>query len=182
MLPKAGPGTEIKWSNSSPAVRLAMLEEVVKAGQLVAGVSACVMEKGWANPAHASRGTNIRYNYAARIAMEKGGLFLPERKKRIILTIDQRNIAATDSMREHLETLKDLGELCCDVELRAGDSQEMEALQAVDFVAGAITAAYTTGEWKYVNFLKRGGITFAIRAPGWKRGKNKAGTLEPFPI
>lgn len=155
--------TELKWSNSNPGIRLAMIEQIVAAGDLVAGVSACVVEKGWINVAHASRKSDIRYNYAARLAMERGGLFVRDRSKRLTLTVDHRNVRATESMKEHLDLLRASGELCCDVSLRSGDSQRVPELQAADFAVGAIYAAYSGKDWTYLNALRRNSLPVDIR-------------------
>ncbi len=153
---------ELKWSNSSPKIREAMIEQIVAAGELVAGVSACVVEKGWINAEHARRKSDVRYNYAARLAMEQGGLFAKDRAKRVALTVDHRNVRATESMKEHLDLLRASGELCCDVSLRSGDSQRVPELQAADFAVGAIYAAYSGKDWKHLNAL-RNGLPVAIR-------------------
>lgn len=162
-LGRKSPKGELKWSTSQPEVRLAMIDEICRAGELVAGVSAAVLEKRWINQEHAKRKPDIRYNFAARIAMEQGGLFDKEKAKRLILTIDQRNPRATESMREHLELLSMSGALCCNVTLRSRDSQGSPQLQAADFAVGAIYSAYALNEWRYFNRLKAGGVQFDLR-------------------
>lgn len=162
-LGRKSPKGELKWSTSRPEIRMAMLDEICKAGELVAGVSAAVLDKRWINQVHAKRKPDIRYNFAARIAMEKGGLFEREKAKRLTLTIDQRNPRATESMREHLELLSMGGALCCNVSLRSQDSQENPQLQAADFAVGAIYSAYAHGEWRYLNRLKAGGVEVDLR-------------------
>lgn len=142
---------------------MAMIDEICKAGELVAGVSAAVLDKRWINQEHAKRKPDIRYNFAARIAMEKGGLFEVTRAKRLTLTIDQRNPRATESMREHLDLLSLSGALCCNVTLQSKDSQRSPQLQAADFAVGAVYSAYSSGEWRYLNRLKAGGLEVALR-------------------
>lgn len=140
-----------------------MLDEICRGKDLVAGVSAAVLDKNWINEAHAKRSSDVRYNFAARIAMEQGRLFRPDAAKRLVLTIDQRNPRATESMREHLDLLSLDGSLCCDVTLRANDSERSPQLQAADFAVGAIYAAYAHNQWRYVNLLKAAGIPMALR-------------------
>lgn len=158
-----------------PCGQISVLNEISELGDLVAGVSACAMRKEWIDERHARAESNLRYNYSARFALEKGGLFDPAQKKRVTLTIDQRNLRATESMRGHLKILREAGELCCDVDLKSGNSQRVSGLQGVDFVAGAIAVACDREEWKYVNVLKKRSIPVLIRQPGWKKKKDQAG-------
>lgn len=163
LLGRGSPKGEMKWSGSRPEVRMAMMDEICGESSLVAGISAAVLDKRWINAMHAARKPDVRYNFAARIAMEKGGLFEKEKAKRLVVTIDQRNPRATDSMREHLELLALDGALCCDVTVRGKDSEQCPQLQAADFAVGAIYTAYSRGEWKYLNRLKAAGIEVVLR-------------------
>lgn len=159
---RSGKG-ELKWSTSSPAVRLAMIEEICREKALVAGVSAAVIDKLWINEEHGRRPANVRYNFAARFALEEGGLFEPTKSKRLILTVDERDPLATKSITEYLDRLRGRGDLCCTVTVRGRDSQQCPQLQAADFAVGAIYAAYAQRDFQYLNALERGGVLLSLR-------------------
>jgi hypothetical protein len=74
-LGRHSPLNEMKWSQSSDSVRTEVIRQIVREAPGVAGVSACVIDKQWINTKLARRREEVRYNYALRFALEKGGLF-----------------------------------------------------------------------------------------------------------
>lgn len=163
-LGKGAPLNELKWSLSSPAVRWAVVEQIRRERHQVSGISAVAMDKGWINPAHAQRSGDVRYNYAVRLALEKGNLFGPlQRGRRIKLTVDARNARATASLAEYVSVLAAGGELCCELTVRGADSLRTPQLQAADFVAGTIFSAYARDDWKFLNAIKDAGIEVSLR-------------------
>jgi hypothetical protein len=156
---------ELKWSQSSERVKLAVVAEIASESHWVEGISACVIEKGWINPRLAQRSEVTRYNYAVRLALEKGDLLSPmARGRRISLTIDARNRRATETLSEYVALLMDSGELPCSVELKADDSARCPQIQVADFVIGAIYTGYANGDWRYLNTLKKAGIEVNLRS------------------
>ncbi len=155
---------EMKWSQSSARVRMAVINQIAREASHIVGISACVIDKQWANATLGRRREEVRYNYAVRLALEKGGLFAASaRRRRIELTIDARNRRATDTLTEYVQLLMSNDELSCVVTVSAGDSARSPQLQAADFVIGSIYAAYSHGDWQYLNALKGGGITVELR-------------------
>jgi len=158
--------SELKWSNSNDALRRRVIGEIGRERAQVVGVSAAVIQKSWIDARLASRREEIRYNYAVRFAMEKGGLFDESAEgKRILLTIDARNRRATSRLREYIELFMENGDLRCSVQIDAADSAHLPQLQATDFVAGSIYAAYAHGQWSYLNQLRSAGIDMKLRVP-----------------
>lgn len=158
------PLNEMKWSRSSQKVRLAVIDEIAREASQIAGVSACVIDKQWINTTLARRREEVRYNYAVRLALEKGGLFAPSAtNRRIHLTIDARNRRATDTLTEYVQLLMANDEIPCVVDVVADDSARSPQLQAADFVIGSIYAAYAHGEWRYLNALRKRGIRVELR-------------------
>jgi len=163
-LGRHAPVNELKWSQSSDRVRLAVIEQICRESSQIAGVSAAVIDKRWINPSLARRREDVRYNYAVRLAMEKGGLFEPSKRgRRIQLTIDARNRRATETLTEYADLLMSSEDLACAVSVVAGDSQRIPQLQCADFVVGAIYAAYAHKEWTYFNVLRKAGIEISLR-------------------
>lgn len=162
-LGRHAPPNELKWSASRPAVRFAVLEQIVREAHMICGVSACVVDKPWINPTFAKRREEVRYNYAVRIAMEQGGLFDPSMQgRRVCLTVDARSRRATETLAEYVDLLSG-NELPCSLELVSDDSARSPQLQAADFVVGAIYSAYAHLEWQYLNFLRGSGILTELR-------------------
>ena len=122
------------------------------------------MEKGWISATHAQRRLDIRYNYAVKLALEKGNLFGPmQRGRRITLTVDARNARATASLAEYVEILTAGAEICCNLSVLGADSLKVPQLQAADFIAGAIHSAYGYGQWEYLNAIRNAGIEVSLR-------------------
>jgi hypothetical protein len=107
------PLNEMKWSKSSQKVRMAVIEQILREGSLISGISACVIDKTWMDKAFTKRREEVRYNYAVRLALQTGGLFATTAKRRIQLTIDARNRRATDILREYVELLMANEEISC---------------------------------------------------------------------
>lgn len=163
-LGRGAPLNELKWSGTSPAVRWAVIEEICRERQAVVGVSAVAMDKGWINPAHAQRSGDVRYNFAVRLALEKGNLLGPfQRGRRVTLTVDARNARATASLAEYVAILSAAGEIACELSVRGADSLGTPQLQAADFIAGAIYSAYARGDWRYLDALKAAKIEVSLR-------------------
>jgi hypothetical protein len=161
---------ELKWSQSSEAVRSAVIAQVVREASQIAGISACVIEKSWINDRLARRREEVRYNYAVRLALEKGLLFDEAAKgRRIHLMIDARNRRATETLTEYVRLLIANDELSCDMAVAANDSMKSPQLQAADFAVGAIYAAYAHNDWRYLNVLRRAGIRVELRSLKKKR-------------
>jgi hypothetical protein len=155
---------EMKWSSSSSSVREAVIEQIVRESSHIAGVSACAIEKSWINPSHAQRKPDVRYNFAAKIALEQGMLFDAGRPpKSLTLTLDARNRRATESMSEYLDLLERNGELCCRVKVRAEGSAKIPQLQIADFVVGSLYEAVAYGRWNAVRKLEQAGIVVNLR-------------------
>jgi Protein of unknown function (DUF3800) len=156
---------ELKWSQSSERVRAVVMEQIAREAPQIAGISACVIDKRWINTTLARRREVVRYNYAVRLAFEKGGLFSAStRGRRIHLTIDARNRRATETLSEYVQLLEASGDLACTIEVSSDDSARCPQLQAADFVIGAIYAAYAHEEWKYFDLLRNAGIAVKLRA------------------
>ncbi len=161
---------ELKWSNSNPELRAAVIEQICRERTHIVGVSGCVIHKTWFNEQFRSRHEEIRYNYAVRFAMEKAGMFETRaRGKRIALTIDARNQRATERLRQYLKQFEQNGMLACAVNLEAKDSAHHAQLQVVDFIAGAIYAAYAHDDWTYLNRLRDDKIEVSLRVPRKKK-------------
>jgi len=164
-LGRRAPANELKWSGSSERVRTAVIEQICRDAGQIAGISAAVIEKAWIQPRLARRKEDIRYNYAVRFAMEKGGLFDSScRGRRVRLTIDARNRRATETLSEYVALLRSNDELACDVTVSGADSARFPQLQVADFAVGAIYAAYAHKRWHYLNALKKAGIAVMLRA------------------
>jgi hypothetical protein len=158
-LGRHAPMNELKWSGNSEAVRIAVLEQILRESAQIQGVSACIVEKGWINTNYASRLEAKRYNYAVRFALEKGGLFdITAKGRKFTLIIDGRNARATTTLRDYISLLIMRGELPCELDIRAEGSERSPQLQATDHITGALFAAYAHGDWRYLNLLQRGGI------------------------
>jgi hypothetical protein len=163
-LGRHAPLNEMKWSQSSDRVRIEVIGQIVREASLVAGVSACVIDKQWINTTLARRREEVRYNYALRFALEKGGLFdASTRNRKIHLAIDARNRRATDTLIEYVELLMANEEIASTVTVTAYDSARSPQLQAADFVVGSIYSAYAHGDWRYLNALRDGGIRIELR-------------------
>jgi hypothetical protein len=163
-LGRHAPLNEMKWSQSSDRVRMAVIGQIVREASQIAGVSACVIDKQWISTTLARRREEVRYNYAVRFALEKGGLFVASAKgRRIHLAIDARNRRATDTLTEYVELLMANDEIPCIVGVTSDDSARRPQLQAADFVIGSIYSAYAHGDWRYLNALKDGGIRVELR-------------------
>lgn len=161
---------ELKWSNSGDHLRAAVIAEICAERRSIVGVSGCVIHKTWFNDQFRNRHEEIRYNYAVRFAMEKGGVFLPSASgKRIEMTIDARNRRATERMRRYLEQFQRSGILRCVVKLDAANSARLAQLQAADFVAGAIYSAYAHNDWRYLDRVRSSGIEVRLRVPRKKK-------------
>jgi hypothetical protein len=162
-LGRRAPPNEFKWSASSPKVRLAVLQQIVREAHMISGVSACVVEKGWINPTFAKRREEVRYNYAVRLALERGGLFDPSTQgRRLQLTIDARSRRATQTLAEYVDLLSG-EELQCSLVVASEDSAGSPQLQAADFVAGSVFSAYAQSDWRYMNFLRDSGVPVELR-------------------
>ncbi len=74
-LGRRSPLNELKWSQSSEKVRRAVIPQIAREASQIAGISACVINKRWINDRLARRREEVRYNYAVRLALEKGSLF-----------------------------------------------------------------------------------------------------------
>jgi len=149
---------------------MAVIDQIVREARHVAGISACVMDKRWINDRLARRREEVRYNYAVRLALEKGGLFdVRTQGKTVHLTIDARNRRATETLSEYVQLLMANDELTCCVKVDAGDSVGSPQLQVADCAIGAIYSAYAHGEWKYFNALKKAGIRIELRVLRGKR-------------
>ncbi len=143
---------------------MAVIGQIAREASQIAGVSACVIDKQWVNATIARRREEVRYNYAVRLALEKGGLFAPSASnRRIHLTIDARNRRATDTLTEYVQLLMANDEMPCIVAVASDDSARSPQLQAADFVIGSIYAAYAHGDWQYLNALRNGGIWVELR-------------------
>lgn len=176
-LGRSAQSNEMKWSQSSARVRMAVIGQIVREASQIAGVSACVIDKQWINRSFAKRREEVRYNYAVRFALEKGGLFAAGAKgRRIHLAIDARNRRATDTLTEYVELLMTNNELPCTVVVSSDDSARRPQLQAADFVIGSIYSAYAHGEWRYLNALRDGGDT----GPTADTEKESASSLRPL--
>lgn len=163
-LGRHAPLNEMKWSQSSNRVRMAVIGQIVRESSQIAGVSACVIDKRWINTTLARRREEVRYNYAVRFALEKGGLFTSSAQgRKISLVIDARNRRATDTLTEYVELLIASNEMPCALAVSADDSARRPQLQAADFVIGSIYSAYAHGDWRYLNALKDGGIRIELR-------------------
>lgn len=161
---RRAPLNEMKWSQSSDRIRMAVIGQIVRETSQIAGVSACVIDKQWINTTLARRREEVRYNYAVRFALEKGGLFAASAKgRRINLAIDARNRRATETLTEYVELLMANDEMPCIVAVTSDDSARRPQLQAADFVIGSIYSAYAHGDWRYLNALKDGGIRVELR-------------------
>lgn len=164
--------TELKWSSSSDELRRAVIDQICKEGHLIGGIAAAVMEKTWINAAHAQRKEYTRYNFCARLALEKGGLFSSGAAGRAVsLVIDGRNRRATEAPTEYMGLLECSGELPCSVGVKAKDSCAVPQLQAVDFLAGAVCAAFIRGDWSYYKLLRGASVQIEVRM---LRGKTPA--------
>lgn len=162
-LGRSAPPNEFKWSASNPKVRFAVLQQLVREAHMISGVSACVIEKKWINPTFAKRREEVRYNYAVRLAMEKGGLFGASMQgRRVYLTIDARSRRATDTLSEYVDLLSG-NDLPCSLEVIPADSMGSPQLQAADFVVGSIYSAYAHSDWQYLNFIRNGGVLVELR-------------------
>jgi len=137
----------MKWSQSSDRVRIAVISQIVREASQIAGVSACVIDKRWINTTLTRRREEVRYNYAVRFALEKGGLFAASAKgRRIHLAIDARNRRATQTLTEYVEPSDGQTMRCnATVAVTSDDSTRRPQLQAADFVIGAIYSAYAHG-------------------------------------
>jgi len=162
-LGRNAPKSELKWSNCRDEVRRAVIEQICREKEHIAGISAAVIEKGWISTIHASRAADVRYNFAVRLAMEQGQLLNPSVRKRVRLTIDARNRRATETLTEYVELLTATDEICCSVKVIAEDSERIPQLQAADFAVGAIYHAYAHGEWRFLNRIRGDGIAVKIR-------------------
>jgi uncharacterized protein DUF3800 len=163
-LGRSAPRNEMKWSQSSDRVRMAVIGQIVREASQIEGVSACVIDKRWINTTLARRREEVRYNYAVRFALEKGGLFAASAKgRKIFLVIDARNRRATETLTEYVELLIANDEMPCAVAVTSDDSARRPQLQAADFVIGSIYSAYAHGDWRYLNVLKEGGIRVELR-------------------
>jgi len=130
---------------------------------MIAGISACVIDKRWMRQAFAKRREEVRYNYAVRLALETGGLFGTMAGRSIQLTIDARNRRATDILTEYVGLLMASNEISGAVSVASKDSSASPQLQAADFVVGSIYAAFAHGDWQYINALRRGGVQIELR-------------------
>jgi hypothetical protein len=163
-LGRRAPLNEMKWSQSSDRVRMAVIDQIAREASYIEGISACVIDKQWINATLARRREEVRYNYAVRLALEKGGLFAASANgRRIHLTIDARNRRATDTLTEYMQLLMANDEIPCTVAIAAEDSARSPQLQATDFVIGSIYAAYAHGDWRYLNALRSRGIVVELR-------------------
>lgn len=143
---------------------MAVIHQISREASCIAGVSACVIDKQWINAKLARRREEVRYNYAVRLALEKGGLFAASAQgRRIQLTIDARNRRATETLTEYVQLLMANDEIRCTVAIAAEDSARNPQLQAADFVIGSIFTAYAHHDWRYLNALKSRGIAVEIR-------------------
>jgi len=172
-LGRGAPANELKWSNSNDRVREAVIDEICRESEHVVGVSATVVEKGWINPTHAARALNVRYNYAAKYAMEQGRLFDSTIRKNVRLTIDARNRSATETLTEYVRLLSANDEICCAVDVRPGDSQRIPQLQVADFAVGAIYHAYCYNDWRFLECFRARGIRFRLRTLRAKKTEKK---------
>lgn len=162
-LGRHAPPNEFKWSASNADVRFAVLQQITRESHMISGVSACVMDKRWINPTFAKRREEVRYNYAVRLAMEKGGLFDPSMQgRRVYLTIDARSRRATETLSEYVDLLSG-SELPCALEVVPRDSAGSPQLQATDFIVGSIYSAYAHSDWRYLNFLRDRGVSVELR-------------------
>ena len=163
-LGRHAPVNEMKWSQSSERVRMAVIDQIAREASQIAGVSACVIDKRWFNARLARRREEVRYNYAVKLAMEEGGLFAPSAtNRRIHLTIDVKNRRATDTLTEYIHLLMANDEMRCVVEVSDDDSTRSPQLQAADFVIGAIYAAHAHGHWSYLNAIRDKGTRVELR-------------------
>lgn len=163
-LGRRAPLNELKWSQSSEKVRRAVIAQIVREASQISGISACVIDKRWIDDRLARRREEVRYNYAVRLALEKGSLFgETARGKSIHLTIDARNRRATETLTEYVQLLMDNDELPCSVAVAAEDSTRSPQLQATDFAIGAIYTAYAHDEWRYLNAIRKSGIRVELR-------------------
>ncbi len=163
-LGRHAPPHELKWSQSSEKVRIAVIRQIVREASQIAGVSGCVIDQAWINATLARRREEVRYNYAVRLALEKGGLFSTAAKgRKIHLMIDACNRRATETLAEYVQLLMANDELSCTVAVNSSDSARSPQLQAADFVIGSIYAAYAHKEWRYLNELRKGGVSVELR-------------------
>ncbi|MGH7917445.1 MAG: DUF3800 domain-containing protein [Candidatus Binataceae bacterium] len=163
-LGRRAPMNELKWSGHNASIRKAVLEQIIRDSAQIEGVSACVVEKAWINSDLARRPEPLRYNYAVRLALEKGRLFNTlSRGKAFTLVIDGRYPRATKKLEDYVCRLMAKGELPCELHIQAESSERSPQLQVIDHIVGALYAAYGQGDWSYFNLLRHGGIGFELR-------------------